>query len=222
MGAQCAHHLDCDDNTKEPDTNTDPKTVATVQSKIDRCLYWSGGLPFEKQEAVMTNGSLKTVENLTAILKRYPALGLKVLGFTGDLPEAEALRLSHMRTVAVKNALQEAGCPNLVAAKGMGFADNAGQRIELTLCEPHEVSSFMAEVQDVERRLKLLAAAARAPAAAAAARTAAASSDPGPAAAAGRERGRRPKSALEEAARDGQRRSRPMINRGSTGAGEAV
>mmetsp|Transcript_48677 Transcript_48677/g.112809 ORF Transcript_48677/g.112809 Transcript_48677/m.112809 type:complete len:178 (-) Transcript_48677:48-581(-) len=146
-----------DDDSGEPNMDTDPATIARVQAKIDRCLYWDGGLPFEKHQATMKAGAKKTCESLAQILRRHPVLGLKVLGYTGELPELEAKTLSQQRTMAVKNALHEAGADNLIAARGMGYADKIGPRIELVPCEGKEVSALMAEIQQAEQKLKLLA-----------------------------------------------------------------
>mmetsp|Transcript_128534 Transcript_128534/g.312414 ORF Transcript_128534/g.312414 Transcript_128534/m.312414 type:complete len:178 (-) Transcript_128534:89-622(-) len=141
---------------EEPDMSSDPKTVERVQAKIDRCLYWHGGLPFNKHQATMKQSCNQVIDQVARILRKHPVLGLKVLGYTGELPPDQALQLSHQRSQAIKTALHEAGADNLIAAKGMGYNDEHGPRIELVPCEAREVSVFMAEVQAAERKLNFL------------------------------------------------------------------
>mmetsp|Transcript_44960 Transcript_44960/g.88989 ORF Transcript_44960/g.88989 Transcript_44960/m.88989 type:complete len:175 (-) Transcript_44960:92-616(-) len=143
------------------DVGTNPeakrRAIGSAQSQIDRCLWWAGGVPFEKHQPVMKQNAKQTLVNLAAIMQKFPTLGLKVLCFTGNLPDSQALRLSNLRVMAVKDGLYEAGCKNPISCEGRGHADDLGARIEFIPCDADEISQLTEGMLDAGSRLKMMA-----------------------------------------------------------------
>ena len=81
-------------------------------------------LNFKTGSAELTAESQKQVDNMTAILKAYPAVKLKIGGYTDKVgDEAKNKKLSGDRAAAVKDALAKAGVGAQVTdAEGYGSA----------------------------------------------------------------------------------------------------
>lgn len=81
-------------------------------------------LNFKTGSAELTPESQKQVDNMTAILKAYPAVKLKIGGYTDKVgDEAKNKKLSGDRATAVKDALAKAGVGAQVTdAEGYGSA----------------------------------------------------------------------------------------------------
>ncbi|HTL06725.1 MAG TPA: OmpA family protein [Chitinophagaceae bacterium] len=81
-------------------------------------------LNFETGSATITPGSQVQVNNLAAILRAFPAVQLKIGGYTDKVGnEADNKRLSEARAKAVQAALEKAGVgKQIVGAEGYGSA----------------------------------------------------------------------------------------------------
>lgn len=80
-------------------------------------------LNFKTGSAEITDASMKQVQNLTAILKAYPKVNLKIGGYTDKTGnEQNNLKLSQQRAEAVQDALKKAGsaATQVVGAEGYG------------------------------------------------------------------------------------------------------
>jgi outer membrane protein OmpA-like peptidoglycan-associated protein len=101
-------------------------------------------LNFNTGSAVLTAESQKQVENMTAILKAYPAVKLKIGGYTDKVGnEAANVKLSGARATAVKEALGKAGVGTQVdGAEGYGskFAVYAADAPEADRVKDRHVS----------------------------------------------------------------------------------
>jgi outer membrane protein OmpA-like peptidoglycan-associated protein len=93
---------------------------------------------------VLTAESQKQVDNMTAILKAYPAVKLKIGGYTDKVGnEAANVKLSGARATAVKEALGKAGVGTQVdGAEGYGskFAVYAADAPEADRVKDRHVS----------------------------------------------------------------------------------
>mmetsp|Transcript_25522 Transcript_25522/g.76129 ORF Transcript_25522/g.76129 Transcript_25522/m.76129 type:complete len:161 (-) Transcript_25522:64-546(-) len=147
MGSACAG---CTEGAENPDDSD--KTVAEVKRQLDRKLYWADGVRFEKGAASIKDISRPTVADLATVLKRYPNIGVTVQSYTGNQGDAsKALSLSSERAEAVKALLKE-GCNNPVHAKGMGYADDKGPRVELVPCKAGEAAAQAAEAKSLKEK----------------------------------------------------------------------
>jgi outer membrane protein OmpA-like peptidoglycan-associated protein len=101
-------------------------------------------LNFNTGSAVLTAESQKQVDNMTAILKAYPAVKLKIGGYTDKVGnEAANVKLSGARATAVKEALGKAGVGTQVdGAEGYGskFAVYAADAPEADRVKDRHVS----------------------------------------------------------------------------------
>lgn len=126
--------------------------IQAAQKDIDNCLYWAGGLPFERHSPEMKDATVKTVESIGQIMSKYPALGLRIYCFVGpELEEQQATSLSSGRALAVKDVLLDAGIKNLLHSEGKGCADKVGARIELRPCDPRKINSLFAQIQAAQQ-----------------------------------------------------------------------
>lgn len=102
--------------------NTDYKALG--DDSLKNVWFDFDNLNFKTASAEITAESQKQIDNLTAILKAYPEVKLKIGGYTdktGD--EAVNKKLSGDRATAVKNALTKAGVGSQVpSAEGYGSA----------------------------------------------------------------------------------------------------
>mmetsp|Transcript_129889 Transcript_129889/g.277321 ORF Transcript_129889/g.277321 Transcript_129889/m.277321 type:complete len:432 (-) Transcript_129889:149-1444(-) len=127
--------------SREDARTYDNEALVAIRAELDRCLYWSGGLPFETCSPEMKPLARETIGKVARILKQHPHMSLRVLCFCDELPEHEAETLSDRRAREVKRGLEEEGCQNYIQPRGMGFIDNKGPRIELEPVDPSEMSS---------------------------------------------------------------------------------
>jgi outer membrane protein OmpA-like peptidoglycan-associated protein len=101
-------------------------------------------LNFKTASAELTPESQKQVDNMTAILKAYPALKLKIGGYTDKVGnEAANVKLSGARATAVKDALTKAGVgAQVTGAEGYGsqFAKFAADAPESDRVKDRHVS----------------------------------------------------------------------------------
>jgi len=88
------------------------------------------------------------------LLRREPALGVKILCFTGPSDPSNALKLSVHRAQKVKECLEQSGCENLLSAKGLGHLDGCEAHVELLLFLPRSPEMTEATVSEA---LELLA-----------------------------------------------------------------
>lgn len=79
-------------------------------------------LEFETGSATLRESSQEQLQNIAAILKAYPAVDLKIGGYTDDVGEdASNLELSQSRATHTMNALVELGvASSRLAAEGYG------------------------------------------------------------------------------------------------------
>lgn len=80
-------------------------------------------LNFKTGSAEITDASMQQVQNLSAILKAYPKVSLKIGGYTDKTGnEQENQKLSQQRADAVQEALKKTGAVNtqLAGAEGYG------------------------------------------------------------------------------------------------------
>lgn len=113
-----------------------------VKQAIHDCLVANGGLPFERMSPILKDAAQRNVKAVAGILKEHPDVGLKVVCFTGEMKEEEALELSKGRAQAVQAALRAEGCSNCIQAVGKGFVDSEGPRLDMIPCRPKEAMDF--------------------------------------------------------------------------------
>lgn len=122
--------------------NTDYKTLGA--DSLKNIWFDFDNLNFKTASAEITAESHKQIDNLTAILKAYPEVRLKIGGYTdktGD--EAVNKKLSGDRATAVKDALTKAGVGAQVpGAEGYGssFAKYAADAPESDRVKDRHVS----------------------------------------------------------------------------------
>lgn len=100
--------------------NTDYKALGA--DSLKNIWFDFDNLNFKTGSAELTAESQQQVNNMTAILKAYPAVKLKIGGYTDKVGnEAANVKLSGARATAVKDALAKAGVGAQVAgAEGYG------------------------------------------------------------------------------------------------------
>jgi len=102
--------------------NTDYKALGA--DSLKKIWFDFDNLNFKTGSAELTAESQKQIDNLTAVLKAYPTVKLKIGGYTdktGD--EATNKKLSDGRAATVKDALTKAGVGTQVTgAEGYGSA----------------------------------------------------------------------------------------------------
>ncbi len=102
--------------------STGYKTIGA--DSLKKIWFDFDNLNFKTGSAELTAESQKQVDNMTAILKAYPTVKLKIGGYTdktGD--EATNKKISAGRATAVKNALTKAGVgAQITDAEGYGSA----------------------------------------------------------------------------------------------------
>jgi len=100
----------------------------------------------------LTYEGKKNADEIAAVLKESPQTCIKILGFTGKTAkQKQAVALSLARARAVRDALSAAGCSNTMAARGVGFADDLGNRCELSVCSGAEAADIEGAVQAANR-----------------------------------------------------------------------
>mmetsp|Transcript_16452 Transcript_16452/g.33332 ORF Transcript_16452/g.33332 Transcript_16452/m.33332 type:complete len:161 (-) Transcript_16452:87-569(-) len=115
-------------------------TISDLKRRLDKKMYWSGGLSFEKGSAALKPESVQAAAGLAAILKMYPKLGVTVESYTGNQGDAKkALLLSIERAKAVKAALAQ-NCDNVIVAKGVGYTEGEGPRTQLVPSKSEELA----------------------------------------------------------------------------------
>lgn len=102
--------------------NTDYKALGA--DSLKKTWFDFDNLNFKTASAELTPESQKQVDNMTAILKAYPAVKLKIGGYTDKVgDEAINKKLSADRATAVKTALDKAGVgAQITDAEGYGSA----------------------------------------------------------------------------------------------------
>lgn len=102
--------------------NTDYKALGA--DSLKNIWFDFDNLNFKTGSAELTAESEKQVDNMTAILKAYPAVKLKIGGYTDKVgDEAVNKKLSGDRAKSVKAALEKAGVGAQIAdAEGYGSA----------------------------------------------------------------------------------------------------
>ena len=102
--------------------NSDYKKLGA--DSLKKTWFDFDNLNFKTASAELTTESQKQVDNMTAILKAYPAVKLKIGGYTDKVgDEATNKKLSAERAVAVKAALSKAGVgAQITDAEGYGSA----------------------------------------------------------------------------------------------------
>mmetsp|Transcript_20070 Transcript_20070/g.42840 ORF Transcript_20070/g.42840 Transcript_20070/m.42840 type:complete len:164 (-) Transcript_20070:76-567(-) len=145
MGNACA----CDDGREfvDPNEKPDQRTLRNVKDRIDRKLFWSGGLPFKELTDMMEPKAYSTCSGIAEILKAHPHVGLRIHCYTAQLLNGQDKQLSQGRADAIYNQLSQEGCKNVMSAQGYGYADSLGPRIELIACDPMDISLIRGEVQ---------------------------------------------------------------------------
>ena len=100
--------------------NTDYKALGT--DSLKNIWFDFDNLNFKTGSAELTAESQKQVDNMTAILKAYPSVKLKIGGYTDKVGEEAAnKKLSADRANAVKAALDKAGVGTQITdAEGYG------------------------------------------------------------------------------------------------------
>jgi outer membrane protein OmpA-like peptidoglycan-associated protein len=102
--------------------NTDYKALGA--DSLKNIWFDFDNLNFKMGSAELTPESQQQVDNMTAILKAYPMVKLKIGGYTDKVgDEASNKKLSGDRAIAVKNALTKAGVgAQITDAEGYGSA----------------------------------------------------------------------------------------------------
>jgi outer membrane protein OmpA-like peptidoglycan-associated protein len=102
--------------------NTDYKALGA--DSLKNIWFDFDNLNFKTGSAELTAESQKQVDNMTAILKAYPAVKLKIGGYTDKVgDEAANKKLSGDRAGSVKAALDKAGVgAQITGAEGYGSA----------------------------------------------------------------------------------------------------
>lgn len=134
---------------------TDEAVVARLQACIHSFLAGEAGLQFIDDGAALQESSRKALCEVAQLLKPCPALGVKVVCYTGL--STEAFGLSQMRAQNVRDALAQAGCVNLISATGMGHVDGCTARVELVLFLPQSAEmteATVAEAADLLRQMR--------------------------------------------------------------------
>lgn len=100
--------------------NTDYKALGA--DSLKNTWFDFDNLNFKTGSAELTPESQQQVNNMTAILKAYPAVKLKIGGYTDKVGnEAANVKLSGARATAVKDALAKAGVgAQITGAEGYG------------------------------------------------------------------------------------------------------
>ena len=99
-------------------------SAAATDSISKRLWFDFDNLNFKTGSAEITEASMKQVQNISAILKAYPRVSIKIGGYTdktGNEPDNQ--KLSQQRAEAVVEALKKAGASpgtQLVGAEGYG------------------------------------------------------------------------------------------------------
>lgn len=122
--------------------NTDYKALGA--DSLKNVWFDFDNLNFKTASAEITPESQKQIDNLTAILKAYPEVKLKIGGYTDKVgDEAKNKKLSGDRATAVKDALTKAGVGAQVpSAEGYGssFAKYAADAPESDRVKDRHVS----------------------------------------------------------------------------------
>lgn len=117
-----------------PANGTEAKLLTFIESNmpVDRNVWFEfDNINFETDSARLTAESRSQLDRVASILKAYPAVHIKVGGYTDNSGDAAAnVRLSRERAVSVMNALQGMGIPSTrLDAEGYGdqnpVADNS-------------------------------------------------------------------------------------------------
>lgn len=121
---------------------------------LEECLL--DGLPFiSGTDSLKIPEGYNTLGKVVKVVMKYPFMPFKILGYTGK-PAGRwrtrdlCVKLALLRARAVRRALEERGCRNSVAAKGMGFTDNLGPRIEIIPCSSEDVQETEEQVLAIE------------------------------------------------------------------------
>mmetsp|Transcript_78263 Transcript_78263/g.162549 ORF Transcript_78263/g.162549 Transcript_78263/m.162549 type:complete len:402 (-) Transcript_78263:110-1315(-) len=104
----------------------------------------------DKDTCELKSKALEHLDKIAGVLKDMPDVAIRVFGYTGQPPHSNCVKLSLARTRKVREALQERGVHNKIAAKGMGLADDHGPRCELAPCTVEEVERIEQEVLEAE------------------------------------------------------------------------
>lgn len=109
----------------------------------------------------------RNAEAIAHVLKESPETCIRIVGFAGptqailtstDIEKSAYLWLSLLQTRRLRQVLQEAGCINKIAVKGMGHYDSSGSRCDLGSCTADEVDELEAEATTLEQEAKRSAA----------------------------------------------------------------
>eukprot|EP00746_Dinoflagellata_sp_MGD_P142432 gnl/MRDRNA2_/MRDRNA2_75395_c0_seq1.p1 gnl/MRDRNA2_/MRDRNA2_75395_c0~~gnl/MRDRNA2_/MRDRNA2_75395_c0_seq1.p1 ORF type:complete len:933 (-),score=225.90 gnl/MRDRNA2_/MRDRNA2_75395_c0_seq1:285-3041(-) len=125
-----------------------------AQNKLDEVL--KTGIQFVTNGSSLTKAGKNTAEQAAAILKQFPEVGIKIIGYThaeviGDYRGKEQIKkFALLRTRAVREVLQAAGCRNEIAAQGVGYNPVKGARCDIVPCCPQEVEEIEAEMARFE------------------------------------------------------------------------
>jgi len=127
--------------------------LSAASRELQECV--GDGLRFERGLATLTAEGLQRALAVAEVLKRYPQVGAKVLGYT-HLPShgmsAEDLgELALARAGTVQQLLSEAGCPNRVSVQSLG--GGGGPRCEVHACEARELREVAAASRRLSRQL---------------------------------------------------------------------
>lgn len=117
---------------------------------LEECLM--DGVPFNSGAATLKRPEgHNAVTRIAKVVHDYPLIPLKILGYTGKpsgrwRTREHCVKWALQRARAVRHGLEQRGCRNYAAAKGMGYTDSLGPRIEVIPCSFEDVDKIEKEV----------------------------------------------------------------------------
>lgn len=110
--------------------DSDPSVA--IQKELDRIIR--KGMPFKGEDATLTAMGRQTAIEIAAVLKRSPAVGVRIHGYCGSCKgtkwagPGEDKTLTLKRATSVQDALRAAGAENSINVQGLGHVDEHGPR----------------------------------------------------------------------------------------------
>jgi hypothetical protein len=143
----------------ETPASSEEVPVASFEEKLQKA-FGAVATPFQEGTSVLKEEAKANCKEIAALLKKRLDVSVKILGF----PEAQAadglewqarLRLSHDRSVALKEALKAEGCQNRIVAKGEREARVEGLQAALEIfAADADVKNTEDEAAEIEKIIK--------------------------------------------------------------------
>jgi len=120
-----------------------------VADKIDKIL--ESEVKFVHQEHYLKPKGVRTVQQVSQILREHPEVCIKILGYTGHPPlgkyrtYSDAKMLGYLRARTIAQTLMQNGCTNRIACRGCGAVIGKGAKCEINVCTEDECNALERE-----------------------------------------------------------------------------